>query len=266
MFRIETLGISSGRKPNPSFNTDWRDKTRQPVNSGVRQRAALSFFDRIMTDLEAFLLHNVEGYLFGDLQRITAIPVPGVGYPVVMAAFAGVELLGALMSPRSFNPQAGRESFLEYWSQNLYPSVASTRDLGDALYTFVRNGIAHAFIPHGQIGIAAKSPSVHLEFDASGLFVINAEQLAEDLMASYASSIKPHITPAGTGTLETTMANNLKDMLASPTRKPALRAATTLGNLAAVLGPSATATTAPLSSSVGPSGPSGAVPKPSSSP
>jgi hypothetical protein len=222
-----------------------------------------------MTNLEAFLLHHVEDYLFGDLQRITTIPVPGVGYPVVMAAFAGVELLGALMSSKPFNPMAGRESFLEYWSNNLYPYVPSTLDLGDALYTFVRNGIAHAFIPDGQIGITAKSPSVHLRFDASGLFVINAEQLAKDLVASYASSIKPHITPAGTGTLEKKMAYNLKAMLASRTTKKYLQAATTLGKLRTVLGPSATATNAPLSNSVGPSGPSGpwgAVPKPSSNP
>lgn len=212
-----------------------------------------------MTDLEAFLQHNVEGYLFSDLQLITAIPAPGVGYPVVMAAFAGVELFGALMSSRPFDPFAGRESFLEYWSQYLYPTAGSTRALGDALYTFVRNGIAHVFVPQGEVGIAARKPSLHLAFNATGQFVINAEQLADDLVGSYQRAIKPYVSPTGAGVLETTMANNLALMLANRSGNQSLRAATTMGSLAANMGLSGTAIDPAISSSIGPSGPSGPV-------
>ena len=214
-----------------------------------------------MTDLEAFLLRNVEDYLFGDLKRITAIGTPnsaGVGYPVVMTAFSGIELFGSLRSTTTFDPDEGRKRFVEFWTQYLYPTVPSSEDLGHALYTLVRNGIAHAFIPQGPIGIAAKTPSVHLQFDPQGRFVINAEQLAEDLMVSYNAAIKSHLTPAGTGIVETNMAMRLREILASPRSANAKSALRKVGTSAPAAAQSYISQSAATSSAtMGPSGPSG---------
>jgi len=53
-----------------------------------------------MSDLAPFLEKFVEGYLLSDLKTMAEIPAkdgPGnLGYPMVLAVFAGCELLGAL--------------------------------------------------------------------------------------------------------------------------------------------------------------------------
>jgi hypothetical protein len=58
---------------------------------------------RDLLTLGEFLERYVEGYLFADLQSMAAVKVPAgqygaLGYPMMMTALAGVELLGALTS------------------------------------------------------------------------------------------------------------------------------------------------------------------------
>ncbi len=112
-----------------------------------------------MKDLEAFLKHNVEGYLFSDLREMQRIPI---GYPLLMATFAGIELLGALLSTSQFDKEKGSDYFTSYWTTWLYPNLNNTETIGRVLYKLVRHGIAHSFMLKGPIVIVHSQPGIHL--------------------------------------------------------------------------------------------------------
>ncbi|MFH1862216.1 MAG: hypothetical protein ABH878_05325 [bacterium] len=172
-----------------------------------------------MSDLNIFLQHNVEGYLFEDLKTLKAASItPGktagaVGYPLVMTAFAGIELLGALVSTQEFNPSHGAEYFTAYWSQYLYDTDPARKDAGNVLYKLVRHGLAHVFVTKGDIGVAKGAPSRHLMRDDDGCVWIDANQLAEDLMSSYCTRFKPLLTKASGPVNLKTIADRYKEMV-----------------------------------------------------
>lgn len=159
-----------------------------------------------MADLDKFLKKNIEGYLFSDLRSIVGTPPQtghqdaGVGYPLVMTAFAGIELLGALLSERRFNTSNGRIYFQNYWTEYLYPSVIDSVAIADALYQLARHGIAHTYLVKGSLGIVRRQPTIHLKHLDGGLVYIDAVQLAEDLIQSYNSKVSA-IASLSTGTV-----------------------------------------------------------------
>jgi len=151
-----------------------------------------------------FLEKNIEGYLFKDLLSLIGPPPTknqqdeGVTYPLVMTAFAGIELMGALLSDDQFNASNGKTYFRNYWTKYLYPSVMDGDKIADYLYQLVRHGIAHVFLLKGPIGIVRRQPAYHLKRDESGLFFVDAVQLANDFIRSYESNV-PSMQSASTG-------------------------------------------------------------------
>jgi hypothetical protein len=129
-----------------------------------------------MPDLNAFVEHNIEGYLFNDLRHMQQIPV---GYPLLMATFAGIELLGALTSPATFNPYRGSSCFQSYWTAHLYPRLKDTNRIGKVLYKLVRHGIAHGFVLKGPIGVTRDATHLHLTRNADGIIRVDAVRLAD---------------------------------------------------------------------------------------
>jgi len=171
-----------------------------------------------MANLAKFLAKNIEGYLFNDLRSLIGTPPlagqedKGVGYPLVMTAFAGIELLGALLSKKTFDAHDGDIYFKNYWTKYLYLSLPDTENIGVSLYRLVRHGIAHSYVLKGQIGVLRRQPSLHLKRNDGGLVCIDAVQLANDLIQSY-DSIVPSIVALRTGTVNgITMSQRLNEM------------------------------------------------------
>ena len=71
--------------------------------------------------LDEYLERFIEGYLFEDLRSMASIELPpgkeygAVGYPMVMTALSGIEVLGVLTSRASFSPDNGAARFGEFW-------------------------------------------------------------------------------------------------------------------------------------------------------
>src|SRR5579871_1259328 len=91
--------------------------------------------------LEEFLAHMIEGYLAFDLVQLKGARV---GYPLIMTSCGAIELFGALLSEKRFAAERGRDYFVWFWKKHLYPGQKS-RVVANAVYTLVRNGIAHQF-------------------------------------------------------------------------------------------------------------------------
>lgn len=163
-----------------------------------------------MTDLETFLKNDIEGFLFNDLRQMQH-PDLKVTFPLVMTAFAGIELFGSLLSTSRLRTD-GERYFAEYWSLHLYPSPG-VRECGVPLYRLVRHGLAHLFLLKGPVATGRYLPSLHLK-RSGGHFYIDAVQLANDLMASYKRCVR-HVADQATGNPSAeTMAARLKDIAA----------------------------------------------------
>ena len=164
-----------------------------------------------MTALEQFIVHNVEGYLFGDLRRLQTIEV---GYPLLMTTFAGVELLGALTSASSFGVNKGFAYFLSYWENYLYPQGKNSRQIGEVLYQLVRHGIAHGFVLKGPIGVLRSDSASHLTIDPSGLILVDAVQLSNDFMKSFSDNVKPLLSTTSGAVNALSLGSRLSEMTA----------------------------------------------------
>jgi len=152
-----------------------------------------------MADLNAFLQRTVEGYLFEDLRTMKAASLPpgkeagAVGYPLLMSAFAGIELLGALLSLSQFNKDKGAEYFVSFWRDYLYPTDSCRAAAGETLYKLVRHGLAHVYVTKGDIWVFKHAPEMHLVRRHDGAICVDAARLADDLEESYESRVKPLI-------------------------------------------------------------------------
>jgi hypothetical protein len=162
-----------------------------------------------MPDLNAFVEHNIEGYLFNDLRHMQQIPV---GYPLLMATFAGIELLGALTSPATFNPYRGSSYFQSYWTAHLYPRLKDTNRIGKVLYKLVRHGIAHGFVLKGPIGVTRDATHLHLTRNADGIIRVDAVRLADDFMTSFETSVRPLLTSSSSMVNASTMSARLHEI------------------------------------------------------
>jgi hypothetical protein len=162
-----------------------------------------------MSDLEAFLEHNVEGYLFSDLRAMKPL---GIGYPLLMTTFAGIELLGALTSSSRFGPRQGSAYFNSYWRTYLYPQVKDTEKIGNTLYQLVRHGIAHGFVVKGPMAVAAGG--AHLECGPDGLIYVDPARLADEFIHSFTNRVKPLVANTTGAINGTSMAARLGEMAA----------------------------------------------------
>lgn len=139
-------------------------------------------------DIKEFLEHAVDNYLVGDLNRLKA---GRIGYPLMMTAFAGIELLGALLSEDRFEAFEGHKRFRWYWSQYLYGDIANSENVGNALYQLARHGIAHSFVLKGSVVVDFDVAKRHLKRSEDDLVYVNPRMLADDLIRSYEMRVKP---------------------------------------------------------------------------
>lgn len=147
----------------------------------------------------AFLRHFVEGYLFGDLDTMTAASaqatadVGRLGYPIFMSCSAGIELLGMLVSAEPITRQSGghdgphapRTNFARFWTNYLYPNDRARRDAANAVFQLIRNGVAHTFVAKDW---DIKVDGEHLK-RTGDTPRLNAVQLATDLKNAYAEFV-----------------------------------------------------------------------------
>lgn len=119
-----------------------------------------------------------------------------VGYPLLMSAFAGIELLGALLSLSQFNKDEGAQYFVSFWRDYLYPNDSCRAAAGETLYKLVRHGLAHVYVTKGDIWVFKHAPAMHLVRQHDGAICVDAAQLAEDLEEAYESRVKPLIAAA----------------------------------------------------------------------
>ena len=195
-----------------------------------------------MTTLEAFLHHNIEGYLFHDLREMQRVPV---GYPMLMTTFAGIELLGALLSASGFNTRSGPIYFSSYWETHLYPRLKDTKAIGNEIYQLVRHGIAHNFLLKGPMAVVRSEPTVHLTLDSDGNRLVDAVQLATDFMDSFTARVKPLVGSTAGEANGLTMVARLQEMETASRAQAAVHAVTSFPS-------GGVATTAAMSHSIAP--------------
>lgn len=157
--------------------------------------------------LEDFFERNVEGFLFNDLDAVSGT---GASYPAILTCFAGIELLGAIVSPTKFNRDDGRLYFSGYWRQFLYPALPSTTAVSEDIYKFVRHGVAHAYVMKGSFGAGTAATVPHLSRTPDDVIYIDAAQLAKDLRESYAQRLLPAV--AANHVLAASMAKQVKEI------------------------------------------------------
>lgn len=171
-----------------------------------------------MADLKTFLKENVEEYLFEDLNTMKWVSLPpgkttgALGYPILMATFAGIELLGTLVSPTTFSGTVGGQYFYNFWKDYLYKG-SPQGDMGALIYKLTRNGLMHLYAVKGSITVTRNEPNKHLKYDTyCDVIYIDSIQLANDLIHVYKNDIQPLITKTG-GTINGfTMADRLKEI------------------------------------------------------
>ena len=89
----------------------------------------------------------------------------GVGYPMVMTAVSGIEVLGVLTSGASYNKDNGAARFGEFWRSYLYVHKRGLQRLDSVVYEFVRHGLAHSFMTQSKVSVTKYRDSRHLHRD-----------------------------------------------------------------------------------------------------
>ena len=147
-------------------------------------------------EIAAFLERYVEGYLFEDLHSMAAIKLPegkdygAVGYPMVMSAFSGIELLGALTCASGRRRKA--DAFCAFWSEFLYPNDPDRAAIGGAVYALVRHGLAHSAMAKPMVMDSKGHDGRHLRRPPPNIALwLDALTLAEELETAYFARLKP---------------------------------------------------------------------------
>jgi hypothetical protein len=138
-----------------------------------------------MTALSTLLTVDVEGYLFNDLAQLQR-PDVNVAFPLLMTACAGIELLGALVSPKALPTRGTNAScFKHYWTNFLYVDEPEKAKLADTIYSLGRNGLAHTYLLK-SVAVGRRLGDLHLRRSGSpSVLHIDSSQLADDLRTSY---------------------------------------------------------------------------------
>jgi hypothetical protein len=139
----------------------------------------------------AVLTTVVEGYLFGDLESMKTEIAPkkfgAVGYPMVSAALAGCELLGALASGKTQGP-----AIRFYFKTFLSKVDARYSSVDEIAASLVRNGIAHNYLSKHGVGVTRGARDRHLTLE-DGHIIVDCIALYEDLRTSYDAHAKAYI-------------------------------------------------------------------------
>ena len=151
----------------------------------------------------------LDEYLVKDLL---ALRETRVGFPTLMTVFAGVELLGSLLSDREFGTDDA--DFQYYWTQYLYPRSTRPRTEREAriIYEFARHGVMHHFFPKGKIGVTGSDPGGHLTCDADGVLILDVKVLVDDFVRAYRERVEPILATTSGSPSRATMEKRLDDI------------------------------------------------------
>lgn len=152
-------------------------------------------------NIERFLAEKVEGYLFQDLEQLAQITLPSgqsagaAGYPMVLTTLSGMELLGALLSIKPYDPNNGDSHFAWYWTHFLSRShelYRAPRNIPKLVRGQARNPMAHVFISGHGILVTKSRGKEHFYLDRSRrIFVIDCLRLFDDFVSSYRTLVVP---------------------------------------------------------------------------
>ncbi len=155
----------------------------------------------MLMDVHHFFQHFIEGYLFGDLERMAEIGSPdeqygGVTYPMLATTLSGMELLGELlMTDREPFTDRGNISFDNYWKGYFLPANPEYEyeNLGDLFRHLMRHGIAHSFLTKPGIFVG-KNLRTKLSLDQPNRTLhIDAKAFYKDFRKSYDRLVRPRI-------------------------------------------------------------------------
>lgn len=169
--------------------------------------------------LDTFLLQFVEGYLFHDLESMEKIQLPpgqhdgAAGYPMLISALAGMELLGYLLmtDEDDFDNYGGDKYFLNYWNNFFVPEEQGYEGLGEIFRNLVRHALAHtALTKHGIIVTKGTGKKISINASARELYV-DASYFCHDFINSYNRFVRPIVE--GIVTEATTTADRMQRKL-----------------------------------------------------
>jgi hypothetical protein len=149
--------------------------------------------------LDEYLTQFVEGYLLEDLHSMASITLaPGkqhgaVGYPMVMTALSGIEVLGVLTARTKFSPDNGAARFRDFWRQYVYADRPAFQRLDALVYEMVRHGLAHSYLAKPMIRVTKHKDPNHLCRVNDSVLVLDALTLADDFEKAYADGLRPKI-------------------------------------------------------------------------
>ncbi len=152
--------------------------------------------------LDTFISHIVEGYLFLDLKNMALVhQVEGeeagaLGYPMLSTIVSGMELLGGVLQTDALYSDAASNSskyFAHYWDNYLVKQSQAYAPYKDVFWKLVRHGVAHTYIAKAGITVTKGTPENHLKPHGDGLFNIDCVQFYEDFHNSYLGPVKEQL-------------------------------------------------------------------------
>jgi hypothetical protein len=131
----------------------------------------------------------LDRYLLADLRRLRSLPSDGTRsgdclYPLALTLMAAIEFSGALLDDAAdYNIKKNEHYFTIYWQRCLFKGRAVAQDAG-AVYNLLRHGLAHLYLPKGDLGVVRDPSAVVLGLDDEGRRSVNVDALAVDYEAA----------------------------------------------------------------------------------
>ena len=129
----------------------------------------------------------LDRYLLPDLRRLRSLPPDETGagaclYPLALTLMASIELSGALLDDAAYDRGKNEHYFSAYW-QRMFSGRNVARDAG-AVYNLLRHGLAHLYLPKGDVGVVRDASAVVLVLDKEGRRAVNVDALGADYEAA----------------------------------------------------------------------------------
>jgi hypothetical protein len=176
-------------------------------------------------DIDYFINLVIKGYLFCDLDSMHKIKLPkgqksgACGYPMLATALAGIELLGVLGSPNTYNPKDrtyGRNCFNYFWDNYMVKTNVAYVDFADFFYSMVRNGLMHLFLTKTNVLVTKGASKYHMQYDNKGFgyLMLDAKKFHKDFKKA-AKSLLVELGKKKNVQLKNRAQKNLNDLIDS---------------------------------------------------
>ena len=124
----------------------------------------------------------LDRYLLPDLRRLRSLPPDETGagaclYPLALTLMAAIEFSGTLLDKAAYNIKKNEHYFTIYWQRCLFKGRPVAQDAG-AVYNLLRHGLAHLYLPKGNLGVVRDPSTVVLVLDDKGRRSVNVDALA----------------------------------------------------------------------------------------